>query len=139
MAVQAPPGVQALPGVAAQPVHGSQTYRQYYNNADNDPYGGHYATIVADFSTAAGALTPQDLAARVYASAQQPGTPNAFLLLCRPAHDPTGTGVPKITLFHRLAQYAARQGLPVEWDDMAFAFKGDVNGPQADIPSVIVF
>jgi hypothetical protein len=67
----------------------------------------------------------------------QPGTPNAFLLMCRPAHDPTGTGAPKITLFHRVAQYTARQGLPVEWDDMAFAFKGDINGPQADIPSVI--
>jgi hypothetical protein len=37
----------------------------------------------------------------------------------------------KITLFHRLAQYTARQGLPVEWDDMAFAFKEDVTGPQA--------
>jgi hypothetical protein len=85
----------------------------------------------------AGALAPQELAARVYASAQQPGTPNAFLLLCRPANDPTGTGAPKITLFHRLAQYTARQGLPVEWDDMAFAFKGYITGPQADIPSVI--
>jgi hypothetical protein len=63
--------------------------------------------------------------------------PNAFLLLCKLAHDSAGTAVPKITLFHRLAQYTARQGLPVEWDDMAFAFKGDVNGPQADIPSVI--
>jgi type II secretory pathway component PulM len=119
-------------------------YRSLYyaDDADNDPYGGHYATIVADFTvpavaTAAGALTPQELAARVYASAQQHGTPNAFLLLCRPAHDTAQwepAGVPKITLFHWLAQYTARQGLPVEWDDMAFAFKGDVIGPQADIP-----
>jgi hypothetical protein len=65
------------------------------------------------------------------------GTPNAFLLLCRPAHDPTGNGAPKVMLFHRVAQYAPRQGLPVAWDDMAIAFKGDVSGPHADILSVI--
>jgi hypothetical protein len=124
----------------------------YYDDADNDPYEGH-GGIVADFmgppvvAPAAGALAPQqERVARVYASAQQPGTPNAFLLslLCRLANDPTGTGAPKITLFHRLAhQYtAARQGLPVlvEWaNDMAFAFKGGVTGPQADIPSVLIW
>jgi hypothetical protein len=67
-------------------------------------------------------LRKSSLPARVYhaSSAQQPGTPNAlFLLLCRPANDPTGTGVPtkKVTPLQRLAQYTARQGLltcPVE-------------------------
>ena len=80
-------------------------------------------------------LTPRELANRVYASAQQPQTPNAFLLLSPPANDPTGD--PKVTLFHQLAQYTARQGLPTEWDAMAFAFKGDVHGPQSDITTVI--
>jgi hypothetical protein len=80
--------VQAPSGVAVQLVHGSHTYRSYNDDADNDPYGGQYGTIVTDDFTvpvapaAAGALAPQELAARVDASTQQPGTPNAFLLLC---------------------------------------------------------
>jgi hypothetical protein len=46
---------------------------------------------------------------------------------------------PKVTLFHRLAQYNARQGLPVEWDNMTFAFKGGVTGPQSDITSGVIW
>jgi hypothetical protein len=53
--------VHAPSGVAAQLVlHGSRMYHSYYNDADNDPYGGQYAIIVADFMVpvvpAAGAL-----------------------------------------------------------------------------------
>ena len=73
----------------------------FYDDADNDPYEGIYDTIVEDFTVpiAQGmGFTPRELANRVYASAQQPQTPNAFLLLSPPANDPTGD--PKVTLFH---------------------------------------
>jgi hypothetical protein len=78
MATGPPCSSPSGPGVAAQPGgHGPRTYHSYYEDADNDPYGGQYGSIVADFTVpvapAAGALAPQELAARVYAS--RPNSP----------------------------------------------------------------
>jgi hypothetical protein len=50
--------------VAAQLVHGLHSYRNFYDNAANDPYGNHYDSIVVDFTVpvapAAGALALQE-------------------------------------------------------------------------------
>jgi len=35
---------------------------------------------------------------------------------------------PKVVLIHKVTQFGARQGLPCEWDNMAFGFKGDISG-----------
>jgi hypothetical protein len=124
--------VQAPPGVAAQPVHGSRTYRSHYEDADNDPYGaGQYARIIADFTVPPFLRPQQEPSLRkssLPASMPRPNSPERRMpsSCCEDQHTTLreAIGAPKITLFHRLAQYTARQGLPVEWDDMAFALRG---------------
>jgi hypothetical protein len=137
MAAAVPPPVP-VPAAPAAPI--LRSYRNYYDDADNDPYAGQYAAVVARFSGAdpvAPALvaTPADLAQAVYDSTLRPGP--AFLLYCRPQFDPTGTGAPRIQLFHRLGRYGGTIAMPTIWDGIGFAFVGDVMPPHADIVSVV--
>ena len=111
------------PPAAGAPV--VRTYRAFYADAANDPYAGSYADVVNEYAVPlanANAPTPQQLAHRLYSSVQQ-GLPNAFIMLC----GPPGRG--RITLFHKIAKFYPRVGLPAtQWDDRAFAYKGDVSG-----------
>ena len=124
-----PPPVPPAGGFPGDPAPGHHNYRDFYADASNDPYMGQYCTITAEFSIpttpSAAIITPQELATHIYASVQQ-GTPNAFLLVCRSPMNPQAE--PKVALFHKVTQFGAHQGLPCKWDDMAFAFKGDVSG-----------
>jgi hypothetical protein len=126
------------PAIAAIAAPGYRSYREFYDDADNDPYQGHYEAIVARFNTdpppPAVAATPAALVETVCNTTQQPGP--AFLMYCRPAYDPVGTAGPKIMLFHRLARYGEQIGLPTVWDGQAFAFLGDVVPPHSDIGTV---
>ena len=135
--IAAVPPVPPAGGLPGAPAPGHCSYHNFYTDASNDPYLGQYLTIAAEFSIptvpSAAIVTPQELVTQVYALAQQ-GTPNAFLLMCHSPMNPQAE--PKVTLFHKVAQFGAHQGLPCKWDDMAFAFKGDVSG-QETIMSVV--
>lgn len=137
MAAAVPPPVH-VPVAPAAPIY--RSYRNYYDDADNDPYAGQYAAVVTRFSGAdpvapAVVATPAELAQAVYDSTLRPGP--AFLLYCRPQFDPAGTNVPKIQLFHRLGRYGGTIAMPTVWDGIGFAFAGDVIPPHADIVSVV--
>jgi hypothetical protein len=80
-------------------------------------------------------FTPNQLANRVYQAGDQDMN-MAFVAHCRPAGaDPNYPGA--ITLYHRVTRFGSRIGLPATpWDDVAFAFQGDVIQGQAP-PSIV--
>ena len=113
-----------------------RTYRAYYDDPANDPFGGQYRAIMEEYAVPMDGLnvqTPQALAQRACQSAAQ-GTPISFLILSAPAGAANGhTG--QLLLLHRVAKYHAVVGMPAhQWSDRAFAFKGDL--VEGQMPSV---
>ena len=109
------------------------TYRQYYADAQRDPYNGQYADAMDTFHVPvnnAAAAAPALLASQVYNSAAA-DVPMAFLMLCRDPNADPAVDPGRVTLFHRQVRFSARLGLPATpWDNDAFAFKGEVHNRQ---------
>jgi hypothetical protein len=61
----------------------------------------------------------------------------SFVLHCRPAKTPAAAPG-YVNIYHRVSRFAPRIGmLPTPWDDVAFAFQGDV--VQQQVPPSIVW
>ena len=130
-----PPFVQPPPGIGDE-----SNYRAFYTDQSKDPHQGAYKVIMAEFNVPLGqappaVFTPQQLATRVYQSGDQ-GLNMSFVLHCRPANTPDAAPG-YVNVYHRVSRFAPRIGmLPTPWDDVAFAFQGDVVQQQAP-PSVV--
>jgi hypothetical protein len=105
-------------------------YRDYYQDESNDKTAGNYGTILSTFEVpGAAALTPNQVSEAVFASAVV--DPQAFVMLIVSANHPNG----RLCLFHRLQRYAPQLGAPTEFDNLGYAFFGDLTNGQAP-PSV---
>jgi hypothetical protein len=110
----------------------SASYRDYYQDDANDKAAGNYGTIMNTFvvpPAGVGALTPVQVSDAVFASAVV--DPQAFVMLIVDATHPNG----RICLFHRLQRYAPQLGAPTEFDNVGYAFFGDLTNNQAP-PSI---
>jgi hypothetical protein len=119
------------PGIPPVIPH-SATYRDYYQDDANDKAAGHYGTIMNTFVVplvGVGALTPVQVSDAVFASAVV--DPQAFVMLVVDATHPNG----RICLYHRLQRYAPQLGAPTEFDNVGYAFFGDLTNSQAP-PSI---
>jgi hypothetical protein len=119
------------PGIPPVIPH-SATYCDYYQDDAHDKAAGNYATIMNTFMVplaGVGALTPGQVSDAVFASAVV--DPQAFVMLVVDATHPDG----RICLFHRLQRYAPQLGAPTEFDNVGYAFVGDLTNNQAP-PSI---
>jgi len=78
-----------------------------------------------------GALSADELAESVNTCAAQQ-IPTAFLVL---GTRPGGAFLPTVQCYHRMTQFQPRMGMaPSHWDNMVFAFSGDiVNGQMSTV------
>jgi hypothetical protein len=76
-----------------------------------------------------GALTPVQVSDAVFASAVV--DPQAFVMLVVDATNPNG----RVCLYHRLQRYAPQLGAPTDYDNVGYAFFGDLTNSQAP-PSI---
>jgi hypothetical protein len=123
--------VPLAPGIPPLIPH-SATYRDFYQDEANDKASGNYGTIMTTFvvpPAGVGALTPVQVSDAVFASAVV--DPQAFVMLIVDATHPNG----RICLFHRLQRYAPQLGAPTEFDNVGYAFFGDLTSNQAP-PSI---
>ena len=111
------------------------TYLSRYLNHAHDPFAGQYASVYAHYSVpAVNALTPAELRAKIYASSAS-GVPIAHALLVWPY--PNGPDDPgTIQGFHRLVRYEAGLAHPTPFDNIGYAFMGDLIDGQAPISIV---
>jgi hypothetical protein len=119
------------PGIPPVIPH-SATYCDYYQDDANDKAAGNYGTIMNTFAVppaGVGALTPVQVSDAVFASAVV--DPQAFVMLIVDATHPNG----RVCLYHRLQRYAPQLGAPTEFDNVGYAFFGDLTNNQAP-PSI---
>ena len=107
---------------APQPV-GPRSYREFYLDVANDPWGGDYAMLMAQYAGGP-ANTPERLLTRMLA--YSPSTPQAFIML-EERQDPTLVG--RVMLMHRPTKFPVSVP-PTPWDETVMAFEGDVLGGQ---------
>jgi hypothetical protein len=114
-----------------------RTYRAFYDDPVNDPYRGQYTAIMDEYRVPLDGLNvqqPQALAQRAYQSAAQ-GTPISFVILASASVIVAPNDIGRLFLLHRVAKFHAVVGMPPhQWDNRAFAFKGDL--VQGQLPSV---
>jgi hypothetical protein len=119
------------PGVPAV-AHVASSYRDYYQDEAHDKATGNYAAIMNTFAVplaGVGALTPVQVSDAVFASVVV--DPQAFVMLIANATNPDG----RVCLFHRLQRYAPQLGAPTNYDNVGYAFFGDLTNNQAS-PSI---
>lgn len=123
--VPVPPGGGAVG--PAQPV--SCFYRDFFSDANNDPFNGDYAQVLQPYGVnLAGQNVPTPVEIQQLAlSGQTQRVPSAFLLLL-----PDG----KLHIFLQLARFDARMGLPpTAWDNHSYVQKGELFHNQAQLVS----
>jgi hypothetical protein len=135
----APPPQQGQPLLQPPaPIATGGNYRSYFLDASKDPYNGKYTVMMSEFDVdvvVPPPYTPNQLGTRVYQAGDQDMN-MAFVMHCRAA-GAAATDPGSVTLYHRVARFAPRMGLPTTpWDDVAFAFQGDVTQGQAP-PSIV--
>ncbi len=112
-----PAGVPPPLPVPAAPTP-SVYYRDFFNDATNDPFNGHYTDVLADYACTAGAIRPQALRDLI-ANARLQNVPTAFLL----QHEDDKC----LHIYLQLERFEPRMGLPAsQWDNLMFASKGEL-------------
>ncbi len=136
-----PPPQQGQPQPLLQPpgpIVAGGSYPSYFLAGSKDPYNGNYTVMMSEFDVDVAVpppYTPNQLGTRVYQAGDQDMN-MAFVMHCRSVGAPA-TEPGSITLYHRVTRFALRMGLPpTPWDDVAFAFQGDVTQGQAP-PSIV--
>jgi hypothetical protein len=100
---------------------GPRTYREYYLDATNDPWAGHYGALMGQYDAIPGVM-PEALTLRMLSYGHS--TPQAFIMLTAGA-DPMAVG--RIVTMHRPTHHPI--SIPVtQWDDMIMVLEGDVLG-----------
>jgi hypothetical protein len=106
-----------------------RTYRVFYDDPTNDPYNGQYLAVMGEYRVPLDNLnvqTPQILAQRAYQSAAQ-GTPISFLTLASATANVNPAEIGRLLLLYRVAKFHSVVGMPPhQWNNQAFAFKGDL-------------
>lgn len=122
---EAPPPIEE----AAQPQPLPQNFVQYYT--ERDPLQGNYAGYLSPFSHEA---EPQPTAPQLYETLTSFLPTEAGALVCLVG---SGNEVGTVLLMHGLQRYSALPGAQGDpFDGRAFAFIGDVAGPNHEIDSV---
>ena len=107
-------------------------YRDWYNDHTKDPFVGNYAAMYDNYILA---RAPLDIRNDLYPSGNS-GVPIAHLLLTIQANDPVDApGV--IQGYHRLSRYQPSLVSATPFDNVAYAFLGDVQAGQA--PHTVVW
>lgn len=125
-----------LAAAAAAPLLGQQQvahpYRDWYNDHARDPFVGNYDAMYANYALA---RSPLEIRNSLYPSGNS-GIPIAHLLLTVQPNDPVhAPGV--IQGYHRLTRYQPSLVSASPFDNVAYAFLGDVQGGQA--PHTVVW
>jgi hypothetical protein len=122
------PLVPGIPPIPATPT----SYREYYQDASNDKAMGGYGTIMNTFAVPLGGVAapaPNLVTEAVFASAVV--DPQAFVMLVVNPANPNG----RVCMYHRLQRYAPQLGVTTDFDNLGFAFFGDLTNGQAP-PSI---
>lgn len=111
------------------------TYQDYYNDSHFDPYVDNYQATFHEYDAAVN--SPADLRNKVYAGGNA-GAAHSHVMLVREGGTTTNPGGSpgSIVLYHRLVRYEPRLGQNTPFNNMAYAFMGDVVGAQA--PATVV-
>ena len=123
--------VNAAAGNAApqQPVI-PYNYRDFYNDAANDPFQGEYTVVILEFGLEPHNMThvaPATLLTQLSGQVMQ-GSCNLVLVHVGNTANADDAGL--IELYHNVAQYSRGLGMPTtQWDSRCFATKGDIVPP----------
>lgn len=137
MVPAANPGVPHLPanipGVGA-PSFAARPYRTWYHDHTRDPFIGNYPAIYDNY-VLTNANTPAVVRGRIFSNGNS-GVPIGHVLLVR--HFTAGPDDPgTIQGFHRCVRYEAGLMNPTPFDDVGYAFMGDIHQGQA--PHTVVW
>jgi len=108
-----------------------RTYRSFYADGNNNPYCGDYLDVLDYFRLPAvggNIPTPQEVAVRVYHAVTW--EPISFLMLCHDEANAMANDPGLVRVFHWAAMYFPNMGRESPWDNLTFAFVGDLVGQQ---------
>jgi hypothetical protein len=117
------PPVQPQPQPPAPQPVGPHSYREFYLDTANAPWGRDYAMLMVQYAGGP-ANTPERLLTRMLA--YSPSTPQAFIML-EERQDPMLVG--RVTLMHHPTKFPVSVP-PTPWDETIMASEGDVLGGQ---------
>jgi hypothetical protein len=118
----APPAIAA--GLGQHMV--ARPYRDWYTDNARDPFIGNYAAMYANYDLAHG---PHAVRTQIYPNGNS-GVPISHLLSVRTANDPAN-GPGTIQGYHRVTRYQPSLVGQSPFDNIAYAFLGDVRNGQA--------
>ena len=95
------------------------SYRDFYSEANNDPYQGTYTNILAEYRTGTGTNTPANLRSKVYGTGNAGGPINHVMLVRESSQDGEGPG--KVIGYHGATRHDARIGLSTPFDNTGFS------------------
>jgi hypothetical protein len=132
-----PGGAAAVAAVAAAAANVGQQvvdhpYQTWYSDIARDPFIGNYAAMYANYDLA---LAPAGVRTRIYPNGNS-GVPISHLLVVRQANDPADSAG-SIQGYHRVVRYQPSLVATSPFDDIAYAFLGDVRNGQA--PHTVVW
>ena len=112
----------------------ARPYRDWYSDVTRDPFIGNYPATYGHYAINA-VNTPAEVRNRVFANGNT-GVPIGHVLLVRPATAAAGDPG-TIQGFHRTVRYAAGLGGATPFDNVGYAFLGDVHNGQ--LPHTVVW